>query len=450
MKSMIAFLIVCTAWCLADEGKAATTVPEELRKIPNLELWVSADDLSGGEGATVTKWPDRTSHHWHFTPAGGKHTLSLKGINGKPAVHFDGSQNGKKEGPFGALLTDAKFFDNTWKDQMSIFLVARQDIDPPALYRQSVVWFADAPSAREKMSGLLWYNQDGYILNVHWIKDLWNCQCGDPMVVNVFGASYNGAAEQHWINGTEYSHPIHKGSPGLRGAFCLGNHILSHNGYAQFGGYISEVLIFKRGLSRKECQTVSSYLLHKYNKTGKQIVLEGHSQFNTLAWQLRDRLPGWDINNVAIGGTGLHGWADQARDKFDGAFRPGVQNIAIVAGGDNTVGNDDAQVARAEKNYQRWCATLHGMGFKTIVSTTPPRTPNKVNPLYDVHRRQLNAWLRANYKTFADGLYDIDVIPVLADPKNPKYYRPDGVHLTLAGYELTADEIARVVKLVGH
>ena len=54
----------------------------------------------------------------------------------------------------------------------------------------------------------------------------------------------------------------------------------------------------------------------------------------------------------------------------------------------------------------------------------------------------------ANYEAFADGLYDIDVIPVLADTKNPKYYKADGVHLTLAGYELTADEIARVVKVV--
>ena len=53
----------------------------------------------------------------------------------------------------------------------------------------------------------------------------------------------------------------------------------------------------------------------------------------------------------------------------------------------------------------------------------------------------------ANYKTFADGLYDIDAVSALADTTNPKYYKPDGVHLTLAGYELTADEIARVVKL---
>ena len=130
MKAMIAFLIACTAWCLAGEGKAATAAPEELRKIPDLELWVSADDLSGGEGATVAKWPDRTAHHWDLASAGGKHTLALRAINGRPAVWFDGSQNGKNAGPFGAMLTDAKFFDASWKGAMSIFLVARQDIDP--------------------------------------------------------------------------------------------------------------------------------------------------------------------------------------------------------------------------------------------------------------------------------------------------------------------------------
>ena len=119
MKSMFAFLVVCAVWCLADEGKAATTATEELRKIPDLELWVSADDLSGGEGATVTKWPDRTAHHWDLTSAGGKHTLALRAINGRPAVWFDGSQNGKDRGPFGAMLTDAKFFDASWKGPIS-------------------------------------------------------------------------------------------------------------------------------------------------------------------------------------------------------------------------------------------------------------------------------------------------------------------------------------------
>jgi len=57
-------------------------------------------------------------------------------------------------------------------------------------------------------------------------------------------------------------------------------------------------------------------------------------------------------------------------------------------------------------------------------------------------------WLRTNCKSFADGLYDVDVITTLADTKNPKYYRLDGVHLTPAGYELTADEIAKVIQAV--
>lgn len=431
----------------ADEDKATMTA-DELKKIPDLELWVAAEDLKGKDGDAVMKWPDRTSHHWDLTSAGGKHTLALTAMNDKPAIHFDGSQNGKDKGPFGAMLTDAKFFDATWKGPMSIFLVARQDINPGPEAHQTVIWSADSPSGRDKMSGLLWHNHEGYWIGLHWIKDLWNCQCGDPMIPNVYGLSNDGAIEQDWINGMEYSRPIVKGSAESRGAFCLGNHIVNHNGYSQFGGYISEVLVFKRGLTRKECQAVNGYLLHKFGKTGKQIVLEGHSQFNTMAWQLDKRLPGWDVNNVAIGGTGLHGWADQVKEKFEGAVRPGVENIAIVAGGDNTVGNDDAQVERAEKNYKRWAMTLREMGWKTVVSTTPPRTPNKAYPLYEDHRQKLNAWLREHYKEFADGLYDIDTIKELSNPKDLKYYKPDGVHLTVGAYELTADEIAKVIQAV--
>jgi lysophospholipase L1-like esterase len=451
-RVLLAAAALCHAVVIASvccgQDQAVTMIPEDPGKIAGLELWVSAEDLTGGEGAAVTTWPDRTSHHWDLKAVGGKHTLALTVMNGKPGVHFDGSQNGKNDGPFGAMLTDAKFFDATWKGPMSVFVVAKQDINPGPEFHETAIWTVDSPGARDKLSGLIWGNREGFWMNVHWIKDLWNCQCGYPMVTNVYGVSNDGAVEQDWINGMEYSRPQVKGSAQSRGAFCLGNHILYHNGYAQFGGYTSEVLIFKRGLSRKECRAVNHYLLDKYGKTGKQIVLEGHSQFNTLAWQLDKRLPGWDINNVAIGGTGLHGWADQVKEKFEGALRPGVENIAIVAGGDNTVGTDDAQVERAGKNYKRWALTLREMGWKTIVSCTPPRSPDRAYPLYEDHRQKLNAWLRAHYKEFADGLYDIDAIKELSDPKNLKYYRPDGVHLTIDAYELTADEIAKVIKSV--
>lgn len=69
----------------------------------------------------------------------------------------------------------------------------------------------------------------------------------------------------------------------------------------------------------------------------------------------------------------------------------GLEDIAIVAGGDNTVGTDDAQVERARQNYQRWSLALRDKGWKTIVSTTPPRRPHPAYPLYEAHRQQLKA-----------------------------------------------------------
>ena len=149
-------------------------------------------------------------------------------------------------------------------------------------------------------------------MNVHYAKDVWHCQCGYPLDVNIYGLSYLGPVTT-WINCVEFNDFPIKGDPQFRGPFCLGNNIVYHNGSAQFGGYIAEVLVYKRGLSKAECQAVSHYLQLKYGLTGRQVVLEGHSQFNTLVPQLERRLPGWSVNNAAIGGTGMHVWVGGRR-----------------------------------------------------------------------------------------------------------------------------------------
>ena len=440
-------VVVLTCGVARADDKAVAAAAAEVRKIADAELWVSADDLAGDEGATVDKWPDRTSHHWDLTSAGGKHTLAPHGMNGHPAVHFDGSQNGNAKGPFGAMLTDAKFFDESWKGPISIFVIARQDILPGPDYHKTAIWTAAAPGAFDKLGELVWDGRDEFWCNVHYVKDRYHCQCADPLAVNIYGVSFDGKTQRNWINSVEFDRLDFPGNPQFKGPLCLGNHIVCHDGGVQFGGYISEVLVYKRGLSLVECQAVNRYLRLKYDLTRRQVVLEGHSQFNYLAPMLDKRLSGWDVNNVAIGGTGMNAWVGQTR-KFVGAFRPGVENIVVVAGADNDVGHGGTQAETAEANYQDWALMMRTMGWKTIVSTTPPRTFNKDYPDYESDRQKFNTWLRANYKSFADGLYDVDVITTLADTKNPKYYRSDGVHLTPAGYELTADEIARVVKSV--
>ena len=262
---------------------------------------------------------------------------------------------------------------------------------------------------------------------MHYAKGTWHLQCGYPLDVNIYGISYDASTLATWINSVEFNNIPIKGNPEFRGPFCLGDNIvhhnIHHNGFCQFGGYIAEVLIYKRGLSRAECEAVSHYLQLKYGLTGRQIVLEGHSQFNTLVPQLERRLPGWSVNNAAIGGMGMHVWVGWTK-RFAAALRPGVENIIIVAGGDNTIGGNDREVAAAEANYKTWALTMRAMGWKTIVSTTPPRTPNAAYPLYAAHRQKLNAWLRANYKTFADGLYDINVIPGWPTRRTPNTTNP--------------------------
>ena len=110
------------------------------------------------------------AHHWDLKAAGGKHTLALRAINGRPAVWFDGKQNGKSASPFRAMLTDAKLFDASWKGPISVFLVAQQDINPGPEYHQVAIWTAEAPAASDTVAGLLWGNQYGFWTSVHYAK----------------------------------------------------------------------------------------------------------------------------------------------------------------------------------------------------------------------------------------------------------------------------------------
>jgi hypothetical protein len=49
-------------------------------------------------------------------------------------------------------------------------LVARQDINPGPEFHETAIWTADSPSARDKLSGLIWGNREGFWMNVHWIS----------------------------------------------------------------------------------------------------------------------------------------------------------------------------------------------------------------------------------------------------------------------------------------
>lgn len=95
-----------------------------------------------------------------------------------------------------------------------------------------------------------------------------------------------------------------------------------------------------------------------------------------------------------------------------------------------------ASVAQAQTDFENYCSARKGAGWKIVVLTTLPR--NQVPTVgtieqYNVNLNSVNAWLKANYKRFADAVVDVRLIPQLLNPSNSSIFY-DGIHLSTLGY----------------
>lgn len=119
-------------------------------------------------------------------------------------------------------------------------------------------------------------------------------------------------------------------------------------------------------------------------------------------------------------------------------------NICLVmaGGGDIKAGGD---VSAVYADLQRYCLERRAAGFRVLVVTLLPRT----SPAhFEQDRLALNALVRDNWTTFADGLVDVAADSRIGDAMDNldlKYYRPDGEHLTDAGCAVMAADTAPVL-----
>lgn len=99
------------------------------------------------------------------------------------------------------------------------------------------------------------------------------------------------------------------------------------------------------------------------------------------------------------------------------------------------MGSNDVNVPAATlyPSYVSLGTDARTAGFKVIIVPVPPSTT--FTPQNEGYRQDLNAMLEAGWPTFADGYADILSVPETNDPTNVTYY-PDGVHPSLALYEL--------------
>ena len=115
-------------------------------------------------------------------------------------------------------------------------------------------------------------------------------------------------------------------------------------------------------------------------------------------------------------------------------------NICVVmaGGGDLASGGDPQAVLDALRTY---CAARRAAGLEVVVLTLLPRSEPAG---FDAARGAYNEMLRAQWRTFADGLADVAADPRIgADGANldPVYFL-DTIHPTSAGYTVMATAVA--------
>lgn len=122
-------------------------------------------------------------------------------------------------------------------------------------------------------------------------------------------------------------------------------------------------------------------------------------------------------------------------------------NIAVIWGGYNDfhAGQSPAAVYSYLKEFAEHERKL---GYKVIIATVISGVG------VDSQRNQLNALIRQNWPSFADGIADIAANPNLGTDgayTNDTYYQPDQVHLTDAGYALVGSLVQpSIMQLVAN
>lgn len=157
-------------------------------------------------------------------------------------------------------------------------------------------------------------------------------------------------------------------------------------------------------------------------------------------------LPGWAKINLAVDGT-------TTVQRSGSASNPTIyynplrsKKVAILWEASNHI-YFGATASEAITSYVAWCNAVRASGFKVVCVTVLPRSAGTPPADFETSRQTFNAYLRANWAAFSDGLADIAADPRIGDAGdelNTTYY-PDRAHLNATGYGIVADIMQPIV-----
>jgi lysophospholipase L1-like esterase len=159
--------------------------------------------------------------------------------------------------------------------------------------------------------------------------------------------------------------------------------------------------------------------------------------------------------NFGFSGAKLFQMLDQTQTVITGQKILNGQNIAVIFGGINDIGDGPPNgVASGMECYHRvksLCENYRNAGFKVLVCTlTATGNTAYAQTVATINTRKVeaNSYIRNNYKMFADSLCDLALnsfVGIVGAENNLTYFTADKQHFTDAGYKVIADLVSQKI-----
>lgn len=226
-------------------------------------LWFDAATIPLADGAAVSQWDDRSGNARHATQAtsGKRPVLRTSGVNGRPAVDFDGTDD--------ELITPAY----TNGPAVSLFVVAQLDVVTTGdAFRHFAVHGArpswTSPYARwalraesDGVEWVGWVNDGNNVAANYVLSSTPTAVAGQPFILEM---SYDGAALDLHRNGTLLATKARTGDiTGTNDTTRLG----SRGGGEYLNGRMSEVIVYEKAVSASDRLSLRRHLAAKHGIT---------------------------------------------------------------------------------------------------------------------------------------------------------------------------------------
>ena len=277
----------------------------QVSSLSGLSLWLKADAGVTMGGGNVSNWADQSSNGNNaIGPSQKRPTYVSNGLNGKPAMSFNGSTQ---------LFTinDSNSLDITTG---SVYVVM-QRVGDGAGNDVLLVKNGNTSSSNGAFGLVLFSSATNWVIGINdgngWQDNFtsFNLSDNNPKIIgfridgNKFYAHQNNQISSD-LNGRSITN--------TNGTLQIGGYNASFNTQEYFNGKISEVIIFNRYLSDSEHASIVGYLNNKYS-----IYPASYLQNGKLRIKAPESLPLNEIflrlesdKNITLNGSNVSAWGD--------------------------------------------------------------------------------------------------------------------------------------------